>query len=54
MVLEVDYLEQQSNLISSLYNMHLGIEKIKKEPSDRYGLRELTLVPENLALHILC
>ena len=31
MVLEVDYLELLNNLILNLYNMHLEIEKIRKE-----------------------
>ena len=37
MVLEVDYLELLNNLILNLYNMHLEIEKIRKELSELFG-----------------
>ena len=34
---EVGYLKQQNNLISNHFNMHLEIEKIKKELLDHFG-----------------
>ena len=37
MVLEVDYLELPSSLISSLYNMLLEIERIRKEHLGHFG-----------------
>jgi hypothetical protein len=37
MVLEVDYLELLNNLILNLYNMHLEIEKIRKELLELFG-----------------
>jgi hypothetical protein len=37
MELEADYSELLSNLISNLFNMHLGIEKIEKELSEHFG-----------------
>ena len=43
MVQEVDYLELLNSLILNLYSMLLEIEKIRKEPSEPYGLPELML-----------
>jgi hypothetical protein len=39
-----DFLEQPSNLISNLYSIPLGIEKIRKEYFALFGLPELLLV----------
>ena len=39
MVQEVDYIRQQNNLILSLFNMRLEIEKIKKDHLDHYGFK---------------
>jgi hypothetical protein len=50
--LEVDYSELPSNLISNLFNMHLGIEKIEKELSDLFGFLELMLDQGALEFHI--
>ena len=41
MVQEAGSIRPRSNLISNLFNMHLEIEKIKKEALDLYGFQEL-------------
>ena len=51
MVQEVDYIRLQNNLTLNQCNMHLEIEKIKKECSDLYGFQELTLLPESWIFH---
>ena len=48
MELEVDSLKLQNNLILNHFNMHLEIEKIKKEALDLYGFQELMQEQENL------
>ena len=47
MVQEVDSIRPRSNLISNLFNMHLEIERIKKEALDLYGFQELTQVQKS-------
>ena len=46
MELEAGYIKQQNNQILNLYNMHLGIERIKKGPSGHFGLPELMLLAQ--------
>ena len=46
MAQEVVYLKQLSNLISNHCNMHLEIEKTRKDLLDRFGLLELMLAHE--------
>jgi hypothetical protein len=46
MVPEADYLELLNSLISSLYNMHLEIERTRKELLGHCGLQELMLLLE--------
>ena len=41
-VQEVDCIKRLSSLISNQCNMHLEIERIKKELLDLYGFQELT------------
>ena len=47
MVLEAGYLELPSNLISNLFNMHLGIERIRRGPLELDGSLESMLELEN-------
>jgi len=46
MGLGVGFIRQQSNLISKRFNMHLEIEKTKKENLELYGLLVLMRVQE--------
>jgi hypothetical protein len=49
---EVGFLKQQSNLTSSLFSMHLEIEKIEKDHSELFGFLELMLELESLEFRI--
>ncbi len=47
MAQEVGSIRPRSNLIPNHFNMHLEIEKIKKEALDLYGFQELTQEQKN-------